>query len=491
MAIPEEPLALLPLPGSRHHALLNSNDPPAESDSAFIDSVFVDVDHRLTLLDHEMFELQQKLKQLEDLRASLLALRVRNCAIMSPLRRMPPELLREIFSWTLPSVGDELESEPGRFDLGLSPWLLTHVSSRWRAITLSTPSLWSRIVVNYQTRNGRSSPSYSLLLAKTHLQRARALQVHFYAGDGVDQQSQSEMFQLLAQHSERWEDLSLGLTFFLAPFLSSLQSRLPSLRRLWVLWTGDASPPSTEKTVDCFQTAPSLFDFGTSHLSLFRPIVFPAHQLTCYDTRGPWQHHCEILKQTPRLVQARIGNDLDEVWPELDGTIDLLHLRRLLLTSVTALRYLRAPSLQELALLEDIDPVPAFRSFLDRSSCCLKRLCVEDYQAQPLIGLLNCCSSIVELVIVVDQASVEASESMQAPTVSSLSKNAIIAPHLSLVFVGCTEDHDINFVAYLQMVQSRWETDPCSLKKIALAIEGGREPDSTTLERLHELRRMD
>ncbi|KAJ7483482.1 hypothetical protein FB451DRAFT_991164, partial [Mycena latifolia] len=65
---------------------------------------------------------------------------------LSPLRRMPPELLGEIFSWTLPSVQEALGRR--RFQDKHSPWVFTQVCHRWRAVALSTPSLWSQIVIN-------------------------------------------------------------------------------------------------------------------------------------------------------------------------------------------------------------------------------------------------------------------------------------------------------------------------------------------------------
>ncbi|KAJ7663886.1 hypothetical protein DFH06DRAFT_986571 [Mycena polygramma] len=58
---------------------------------------------RLAIIDEEIAKLRETLKQLEEDRASLLSYKV----ILSPLRRMPPEVLGQIFSWTLPSVDDE------------------------------------------------------------------------------------------------------------------------------------------------------------------------------------------------------------------------------------------------------------------------------------------------------------------------------------------------------------------------------------------------
>ncbi|KAJ6580859.1 hypothetical protein B0H19DRAFT_930621, partial [Mycena capillaripes] len=133
-------------PGTRHQTLLNNNEPPDDFEKTYIQSVISETDARLACLDEEMAKLQNTLKQLEEARASLLSCRTRNSAILSPLRRMPPEVLGEIFSWTPASLRAELAR--GRFDMAHSPWVLTRISSRWRAVSLSTPSLWSRVAID-------------------------------------------------------------------------------------------------------------------------------------------------------------------------------------------------------------------------------------------------------------------------------------------------------------------------------------------------------
>ncbi|KAJ7691902.1 hypothetical protein B0H17DRAFT_872627, partial [Mycena rosella] len=131
---------------------LSSNEAPLELDLAAVKSVISDTDARLVCLDTKISRLQDRLKRLEEERAAVSRYHAQNNAILSPLRRMPPEVLGEIFSWTLPSARDAVAL--GRrgttsicgSDVGSSPWILGHISSRWRAIALSTPSLWSLVV---------------------------------------------------------------------------------------------------------------------------------------------------------------------------------------------------------------------------------------------------------------------------------------------------------------------------------------------------------
>ncbi|KAJ7107704.1 hypothetical protein C8R44DRAFT_680500, partial [Mycena epipterygia] len=97
---------------------------------------------RLAFVDHEMSRLREQIKSLEEEHVSLSSHLVENTAILSSLRRMPPEVLGEIFSRTLPLIH---ALKQGDLDVRVedSPWVLTHVSSHWRAVALATPSLWS------------------------------------------------------------------------------------------------------------------------------------------------------------------------------------------------------------------------------------------------------------------------------------------------------------------------------------------------------------
>ncbi|KAJ7138249.1 hypothetical protein C8R44DRAFT_661285, partial [Mycena epipterygia] len=140
----KEPFDLpIATPGTAHHRLLNSNEVPMESDSILVQSVILKAGGRLADLDDAISELRDRMKRLEEERASVSIHLAKNAAIISPLRRMPPEVLGEIFSWTLPSVG---VLHQRHFGVAISPWVLTHISSRWRAVSISTPSLWSLVV---------------------------------------------------------------------------------------------------------------------------------------------------------------------------------------------------------------------------------------------------------------------------------------------------------------------------------------------------------
>ncbi|KAF8211031.1 hypothetical protein K438DRAFT_2011445 [Mycena galopus ATCC 62051] len=472
-------------PGTRHHTLLNTNEPLEDSDIGFIHSVISKTDARLQRLEEE--------------RVLLSSYQTRNKALLqvSPLRRMPSELLGKIFLLTLSSIAVDLLV--GGFDMVRSPWVLTHISSRWRAIALSIPSLWSWVTIDYTTDDKPPGflPHYSLALVETQIRRAQKqkLKIHFYGSAEVPSLTQVQIFELLAQHSSRWEELSVEVTQEMVPTVIALRDRVPSLTRLWIQW-GDGSRASLE-TLDCFQTAPSLLDFGTYNGIQFTPITLPTHQLTHLRYNGPWGILKGILASTQTLLEANISLEFDqEPWPDARHTITLPHLRRLYVSHLKILQYLRAPAVEGLAfwVMPDEPPDPDFDNclppFLDRLACPLRRLCVRGFpNAHKTIEMLQRFPSITELAVIVDsdEAQPEIDFLMWNLIVSVSGSDAVVAPQLCSLFFASRDDCSIDHRMFSRMVRSRWGVEGSALKNAALAMKSP-EMDRATLLGLAALR---
>ncbi|KAJ6600961.1 hypothetical protein DFH09DRAFT_553933 [Mycena vulgaris] len=217
-------------PGTWHHTLLNTNEPPEDSDVPAIQSFSATVGARLANLDQAIPRLQDWLRQLEEERTALSRFATKNDVILSPLRRIPPEVLAEILLWTLPSV--RVASDRGRFNIADSPWVLTHVSSLWRAVSTTTPSFWSLVVIDYQPHNplyiNRTS-AFPLPMLEAQIQRAQNLKIHFYPANNDDSVRRMEMFEFLVKQCLRWEEASIGATRAMFPLLTTLRDRVPLL----------------------------------------------------------------------------------------------------------------------------------------------------------------------------------------------------------------------------------------------------------------------
>ncbi|KAJ6485531.1 hypothetical protein C8R45DRAFT_275401 [Mycena sanguinolenta] len=495
------------------HALLNSNEPPDVSESVFIQSVISQTDERLARLEDEKLRLEKMLKHLDsgpwtcscltcpsesqlkdklDLiamdRLSLSNYRTKNKAILSPLRRMPPELLGEIFSWTCEFSSRGTLSR-GKFDV-LVPWVLTWVSSRWRAVALSSPSLWSLVVLDFSSEAQKSSsPPYLLPFVEAQIRRSQKLSIHFYASHETDSRPQIQLLELLSLHASRWEELSIGIISELIPLLTTLRDRLVSLKRLWVQWEGSGSQQT--ESVDCFETASSLVDVGIFNEYSFIPTTYPTHRLTRYQLDGPWTTHKGLLKATPNLAEARIEVSFDN-WEADSEEIVHLVLQRAYISRPSVLGSLTLPALEGLAFWvsndDNLTLPDLLKSFVDRSACPLRRLCLRGFpNADATIRVLQGVPSITELVIIHSEA--EALEQINAIIeMLTVSGSSTAAPHLRRLSFGCEEESSIDFTAYLQMLQSRWKSANCALTGAALLLDSGPRPSRATRRGLHALR---
>ncbi|KAJ7236067.1 hypothetical protein B0H12DRAFT_1027081, partial [Mycena haematopus] len=93
----------------------------------------VDLDASITEAEHLLAKLRSRREHsIEDIR--------RGRAILSVIRRLPSDILGEIFPYTVP---DYVPRNHRATDS--SPWVYGRVCSRWRTLSLSLPTLWSRI----------------------------------------------------------------------------------------------------------------------------------------------------------------------------------------------------------------------------------------------------------------------------------------------------------------------------------------------------------
>ncbi|KAJ7780029.1 hypothetical protein DFH07DRAFT_703342, partial [Mycena maculata] len=88
-------------PGTQLHRLSNSYVAPLDDDVDLVRTVISKTEAYLAGIDHEISQLEDRLQQLRDEHISVLTHFSRNNTILSPLCRMPPEILLEIFPWTL------------------------------------------------------------------------------------------------------------------------------------------------------------------------------------------------------------------------------------------------------------------------------------------------------------------------------------------------------------------------------------------------------
>ncbi|KAJ7778381.1 hypothetical protein B0H16DRAFT_1360352, partial [Mycena metata] len=123
-----------------HH--LGTNYCPTDEEIPEIQALLVEPGLRLQCLDAKIAELQRE-------RESLVVYMDGHKALISPLRRLPLDIIQEIFVACIPTHRNCVMSASE------APVLLGRICSSWRAIALSTPRLWSRLhVVESQRFHG-------------------------------------------------------------------------------------------------------------------------------------------------------------------------------------------------------------------------------------------------------------------------------------------------------------------------------------------------
>ncbi|KAJ7654663.1 hypothetical protein DFH06DRAFT_518732 [Mycena polygramma] len=482
-------------PGTRHHVLLNSNEPPLDSDIPIVETVILDAGAWLGFLNKEIERLEERQKELQAERVSLYSYEAQNRIILSPLRRMPPEILEEIFSWTLAPAANAIQHR--RYRPTESPWVLTHVSRGWRAAAVSNPSLWSLVAISYQPSPLVSSPSYPLPMIETHISRAYTLKIHFYGCQTSDPNPQIESFKCLAKHALRWEELSLGLTSSLYPLLDGLRGRVPLLRRLAIEWDGEESQQAVD-SIDCFESAPSLADLSIANEYRFIPVSVPTWQLTRYELDAPWDIHRSVLKLVKNLVEARIVIDLgDNGWRVPGDNIELLYLRRLYVSDPFVLTFLEFPLLEEITLSLYRKPadggLPHLESSLMRSLCPIRKLCFYGCPDAHLIpAFLEKFRAIVEFTVITESPVTSARAQMLIDIFeeeTAASSPRVVAPQLRRLSFGCLRKGSLDYTRFLEMVKYRWEASSYNLQRAALCVGSGPHPDAAVLDGINTLRK--
>ncbi|KAF5391597.1 hypothetical protein D9757_002548 [Collybiopsis confluens] len=123
-------------------------------------------------------------------------------AVISPIRRLPLEILSEIFVECFPKIKFTRPSahEP--------PLLLAQICRRWRHVAISTPKIWSAILI---TVTEHCHPDLSLL--QTFIDRSAMHPLSFRIKEELDADAASSMheaaFELLWSAHARWRDVQL------------------------------------------------------------------------------------------------------------------------------------------------------------------------------------------------------------------------------------------------------------------------------------------
>ncbi|KAJ7045142.1 hypothetical protein C8F04DRAFT_525034 [Mycena alexandri] len=220
-------------------------------------------------------------------------------SILSPIRRLPPEILTHIFILTTPV--EEAGNLPWHRSLEQSPWILGHICRRWRAVALTSPALWSSIVIQNIYSSDDDSEPCSIPMLKAQLTRSGSypLEVVFeYEVDGQNGYVVEKALKALAKCSSRWK--SLSITAQQLKRLPNIRGRVPLLEKLSVVGMEEEETDdgydsgSSSRAIGHFAIAPRL---RVVEMEMGEPFFdLPLVHLTHYESNGSWEDHIHALK---------------------------------------------------------------------------------------------------------------------------------------------------------------------------------------------------
>ena len=327
-------------------------------------------------LDDDISHVQMLLDELRRKRELLRKFITDHNAILAPIRRLPAEILAEIFVLCM-------NSDISSFDLTQSPLLVGQVCKGWRQVALSTQTLWSSITVTDYHRNSSE-------MAKLWMSRATSAPLTIRLDSTLRHSSTIEpAIAVLVQYCDRWQHLDINFHRRMhVSCLSSIRHHLPLLESLRIQGSADFS--------GIFQVAPRL-----QTLCVDAPVSLkvPWYQLTELETHDV---NCSVdclrmLQFAPNLVKCTMykSTSLDFLPQNFDLTHSHLRFFRILgICPDNIFNHLHLPTIHTLRIgYEDIWEEnnnskwfsrKPFLSLLSCSSRTLRKLeiddCLDEYE---------------------------------------------------------------------------------------------------------------
>ncbi|KAJ7173435.1 hypothetical protein C8R46DRAFT_1348114 [Mycena filopes] len=213
---------------------------------------------RLKQLDDQIAELQKAIDELAEERERVGSFVDRHKDLISPFRRLPLDVIQEIFVACLPTHRNCVMTAVE------APVLLGRICSAWRSISLNTPRLWARLHIVEPSRSGpgpwtpraawEEKLAQQLETTKTWLGRSGqcALSISFQGThdsdfppppDGADPPANPCLFMdVILSVAPRWKDISLWASTPALEMLSGITEHdVPLLQKFEMSQNGGSS----------------------------------------------------------------------------------------------------------------------------------------------------------------------------------------------------------------------------------------------------------
>ncbi|KAJ7116198.1 hypothetical protein C8R43DRAFT_1078061 [Mycena crocata] len=266
------------LPTLQHTAdlrsLLRSHSLPNRSDQWHFRSIIASSPSDVARYESDIDLLENLLDRLKSERAALQDYTVGCHSLFSPIRRLPNEVLTEIFALCAPELYPYYSSQGTvhSFKTSLERAAQVHllrlsqVCCRWHEVVTCTPSLWATLEADFSViRRKRDQDRFERLI-QLSLQRSATcpLTIACRAGSGL--QSGGPCLALMVQSSARWRCIDFNIQPSTSQLFSLAKGNLPLLERLRLRG-------STQSKLDVFEIAPSLHYVRLEELAQAPPLL--------------------------------------------------------------------------------------------------------------------------------------------------------------------------------------------------------------------------
>ncbi|KDR82008.1 hypothetical protein GALMADRAFT_152802 [Galerina marginata CBS 339.88] len=217
--------------------LLENNHPPSDDVIQEVKILLLPSSQELEAIEAEIALLGARLQALKTKRDAIRGSRKGYTTILSPFRRLPSDIIDEIFYRCLTVQRNPILSSAE------APILLTHVSSTWRSIALSSPRLWAQIHItfsgDYHTFDNHPAGNEDHIKEKTvhtarNLRQRCDIVKDWLARSGTcplsvsilyspnswnlpedtqagDSDPTIDLFKVIASHQQRWQNIELDM----------------------------------------------------------------------------------------------------------------------------------------------------------------------------------------------------------------------------------------------------------------------------------------
>jgi hypothetical protein len=274
-------------------SLLGTNAWPNSAEAAVVRGVLLEADAELLAFDRDIDQLKAVLEQRRQGRRALHKLRNVHANLLSPINRLPPELLTEIFLLWTKEASDVS--------------VIAAVCSRWRELALSTSQLWSTICMDLDGENSHSDAKIVQTWLKRSAMCPLSVTLEQYDEDDSDGHP---VIDAVIPHSHRLEYLSISTHKNMIHALSPLKGQLPALKTLDLFVTSYSELDGS--LYDIFVDAPQLRILDTNAPSRTMGMGYPFAQLTQCCIGGLCPREClHVLRVAHNITTCTFRDMID------------------------------------------------------------------------------------------------------------------------------------------------------------------------------------